>query len=846
MGNIRRKMTSKNTIRLLGFLIIIGLFYSCSSTKYLKENQFLLKDYKIHIDTNLVDKAELKSFAKQKPNRSILGWPLYVSLYNMVNPVKEANRDIKRQKKLDQKNEERLRKGKNPKKDPFYISRWWRNSVGEAPVFYNAHQIKVSSQSMKAYLKNLGYYHAMVSDSVHLKRKKQTAVIYYNFIVNKPHLISSFEPHISDQRIDSLLSHSPHIEYPKNKDLFNIYDLDNLRYNISEVLQNNGYYGFGPDQVGFVADTTKKNLSVDLKMELYQSNEKQDTIVPLKKAPIYRFKNISIINYPYDLEYIEKTNLKTTYYGKDSLAYHYYDELKFKPYLVDRRLDIYKDGIYKQSDVSRSIRSISGLGIFKSVHFKLNELKSIGNDSIRYLDAEIQLSPSTKQSYTIDLEGYTSSGSLGTGLKFSYQHRNLFKRAISFNASLNAKVERFNSDLENSSSILAYEYGISSSLKFPRFFSPFRLYKFNNKYFPNTLLNFNFTYKDRTEYIRQTGSLGFGYAWTTPSGIKHNLNPIDFYLTEFKDLEYRYLVYLIDKNLYDQYFDHAIPAGNYSIFYSNQRLNQIKDFFLVNMRVEFSGNLFTLANRVLDSPKTGSGDLYIKVIEAVAKESLADSLQQAFIENNRDSLNTYAPSYYTFTGLLYNQYFKSDIDLRYNWVFNKNNSLVFRFFGGLIVPYGNTNFSPVEKQYFVGGSNDLRAWYARSVGPGTYVLDEQTLQLLNYYQHGDIKLMANVELRHQILWRIKGALFADVGNIWNLYSNKNFPNGKFNVNNFYNQLALGAGYGLRFDFTFFVIRFDLAFKLYDPSINASNKWVYSQGDYYYKRPILNFGIGYPF
>jgi len=125
-------------------------------------------------------------------------------------------------------------------------------------------------------------------------------------------------------------------------------------------------------------------------------------------------------------------------------------------------------------------------------------------------------------------------------------------------------------------------------------------------------------------------------------------------------------------------------------------------------------------------------------------------------------------------------------------------------------------------------------------------MDEQTMQLRNYYQHGDIKLMGNIELRHQLLWRLKGAFFADIGNIWNLYSNESFPNGQFKFDQFYNQLAFGAGYGLRFDFTFFVIRFDLAFKLYDPSINSDNKWVYSQGNYYYKRPILNFGIGYPF
>lgn len=827
-------------------VILSSFFYSCSSTKYLKDGQYLLKDNKIHLDTNLIDKSEIKSYAKQKPNRRILGWSMYVSLYNMVNPKKEAQRDVKRQKRLEEKNKKRVAKGKNPKSDPFYLSRWWRNSVGEAPSIYNPYQIKESQENMKAYMRNLGYYHVKESDSTSIKKRKHNATVHYIFKLNQAYVINHFDADILDYRIDSIIKHSSKIHLPKKNELFNAYQLDDIRYNISEVLQNNGYYGFGPDQIGYVVDTIRKNKTVDLELKMYQPNENQDTITEMIKAPVYHFNKISVVNFPYDLEYINKNNIQTVFYGKDSIPYHYYKELIFKPQLVNRRLDVVKDSLYRQDEISRSIRSINGLGIFKSVHLKLNDSEKPGNDSIKYLDCEVQLSPAIKQSYSIDLEGYTSSGTIGTGLIFTYQHRNLFKKAISFNLSLNGKLERFNSDLENAQSVFAYEYGVNTNVKFPKFFSPFRLYKFNNKYFPNTLINFNYTFKDRTEYVRQTSSLGFGYAWSTPSGIKHNLNPIDFYLTDFKEIEYEYLDYLIDKNLYDQYFDHVIPAGNYSIFYSNQKLNQIKNFFLINMRVELAGNLFTLANKLLNSNKTGSGDLYIQVIEAVANQTLPDSLQQEFIEYYRDSLNTYAPSYYTFNDILYNQYLKSDVDLRYNWVFNKNNSLVVRFFGGLIIPYGNTDFSPVEKQYFIGGSNDNRAWYARSVGPGAYVLDDQTLQLRNYYQHGDIKLLGNIELRHQILWRLKGAVFADIGNIWNLNYNESFPDGQFKFNTFYKQLALGAGYGLRFDFTFFVIRFDLAFKIYDPSIDSDNKWVYSQGNYYYKRPVFNFGIGYPF
>lgn len=826
-------------------MAIVFIFSSCSSTKYLKDNQYLLKDNKVTLEEKSIDRSEVKNYAKQKSNRGLLGWPFYVSLYNMVNPDKEVERDLKREPKLLAKNKKRLAKGKKIKANPFYFSRWWRSSVGEAPVIYDAKTIPESMLSMSAYLRNQGYYYSNIIDSTQFDTDRKRATVYYTIEEGLPYKIARFKMNVKDRRVDSLIRANTLIEIPDTTSLFNAYDLDDLRYNISEYLQNNGYFGFGPEQIVYYADTLKDKKEALVEMTIYRAAPSADSSFNTDHIPAYKFKNISVINYPYNLEQINTLSLKTEYLGKDSIPFNYYNSLTFRPFLLQRRVDIRKDSLYRSEDISRSIRAINGLGIFRSVHFKITPSKVQNeNDSIKALDCEIQLSPTTKQSYTIDLEGYTSSGTIGTGLKFIYSHKNLFRRAIYLNLSLNGKVERFNA--ANSEANYAYEYGVNSTLRFPNFFSPFRLYKFNNRYFPNTIINANYTFKDRYDYIRQTSSASFGYAWSTPKGIKHNLNPIDFYLTEFKDIDFDYLQYLIDKNLYDQYFDHVIPAGNYSVFYTNQKINIPKNFFFVNLRVELAGNIFNVANQLFDSPKKGSGDLYIQVIEAIANAGVPDSLQQDFIEYYRDSLNTYGPSYYTFAGILYNQYFKTDLDLRYNWYWGSHLSLVTRFFGGIIVPYGNTDFSPIEKQYFVGGSNDLRAWYARSIGPGSYILDEQTLELKNYYQHGDIKLLANVELRHDILWRIKGALFADIGNVWTLYNNSSFPTGQFKFNQFYKQVAFGIGYGLRFDFDFFILRFDLAFKIHDPSIDGPTKWVYRQGNSYYKRPILNFGIGFPF
>ncbi|NOR87271.1 MAG: BamA/TamA family outer membrane protein [Bacteroidales bacterium] len=845
---LKIKNSSSTNYKFYSLFLSFLFFYSCSPTKYLNDNQYILKENKIVLEEKSIDKSEIKVYSKQKPNRSILGYPLYIALYNMVDPSKEAKRDVKRAQELKEKNEKRQIKGKKLKTKPFYLSSWWRSSVGEAPVIFDAFAINDSKVDMNAYLRNLGYYESSISDTVHYNKDKKKVEVEYVIYEGKPYKINQFIKNITDTRVDSLISLPINNFSLDTAALFNAYKLDEMRYSISDYLQNNGYYGFGPDQVVFYADTNQSKHLVDMEMELFNSSIENDSTISEPYFPIYYFNEISIKNYPYQLSIMKEKEIQTTKYGADSVKFNYYDKLNFKPYLLHRRVDIRSDSIFRQKDIARSIRAINGLGIFKSVHFKINPAENFSADTIiKYIDCEIQLSPATKQSYTIDLEGYTSSGTVGTGLKFTYVHKNIFKRAIYFNLSLNGKVEKFTSDINASTgSMYAYEYGVNTTLRFPNFFSPFRLYKFNNTFFPNTLINVNYTFKDRSEYVRQTTSLAFGYSWSTPKGIKHNLNPIDFYLTEFQDIQYDYLQYLIDKNLYDQYFDHVIPAGNYSIFYSNQKINSLQNFFLVNMKFELAGNLFSIGNQLFDTQKTGSGDLYIKVIEAYAYEYVPDSLQQDYIEDTRDSLNTYAPSYYTFVGLLYNQYLKTDIDLRQNWFIGEHMSFIARFFGGIIFPYGNTQFSPIEKQYFVGGSNDLRAWWARSIGPGSYILDDQTRQLKNYYQNGDIKLLANFELRHNIMWRINGALFADIGNIWNIYQNPSFPDGEFKFDTFYQQMGLGIGYGLRFDFSFFIIRFDLAFKLRDPSINSNNKWVYSQGDSYYKKPILNFGIGYPF
>jgi len=200
---------------------------------------------------------------------------------------------------------------------------------------------------------------------------------------------------------------------------------------------------------------------------------------------------------------------------------------------------------------------------------------------------------------------------------------------------------------------------------------------------------------------------------------------------------------------------------------------------------------------------------------------------------------------YSFFDIPYSQYMMADMDLRYNRIFNESNRLVFRVYSGVGYPYGNASALPFEKKYFSGGSNGIRAWQVRSLGPGSYVLPDE-LKSRYPNQLGDIKLEANAEYRFDLFWQLNGALFLDAGNIWAISTADEREGAIFKANSFYKELAVGTGFGLRLDLSFVIIRLDLGAKLRDPGFNQGPAWLPKYDSYLREGLVLNFAIGYPF
>jgi outer membrane protein assembly factor BamA len=238
--------------------------------------------------------------------------------------------------------------------------------------------------------------------------------------------------------------------------------------------------------------------------------------------------------------------------------------------------------------------------------------------------------------------------------------------------------------------------------------------------------------------------------------------------------------------------------------YNGQELNKKKDFSYFRFNIEVAGNLLYLTNNLSQSPK--------------------------------NDLNQY-----TIFGIPYAQYVRTDIDFKKYHYFSENKVLVFRAFGGIGIPYGNSSGLPYEKSFFSGGNNNHRAWELRELGPGSSIIDQSQLR---YDRSGDIQLGANFEYRFSILGPIEGATFVDIGNVWTLYNQKDMQGGQFQFYRFYKELATGAGFGIRLNLQFLIIRFDFAIKVWDPSKPINERWVIPQTKF--SDINMNFGIGYPF
>lgn len=771
---------NSNIHRLGLFIILITiLFASCSPVKYVPEDKYLLDRYRIKVKDGNVKKEEIKNYVRQKPNKRILGIRFHLWLYNLSRKDKEKG-----------------------------INNWFR-TIGEEPVIYDQFLSNKSIDLLKSYLDNKGYYNSIVKDTVQLKRKR--ARILYKIQVKKPYKIKSINYSCNDTNMapDVLPDTLNSLIIPGSN-----FDLDLLqdeRKRIETNLKNKGYYRFNKDFISFQADSSAKSLKVDLKMNIneFQKRDAANDIVKTshKKYIIHKvfvFTNFDQKEALSENDYYNR-DLDTTFI--DGIYFVSKGEDRLNRRVILQSNFIQQGDYYSLNNANKSYKHLNSLRLFKIINIQFNVIDSLDNDSLNigYLNCNIQLTKYFLQSYTIELQGTNSYGNIGIGGNFLYQHRSLFGGAEITDFRINGAIEAI--DEQNiAGNYYTTELGANVTVSIPKFILPiFKGERFSKKYSPKTQISGGYNFQDRIDYRRSIANMSYGYIWDGNKYLKHSIKLLElnavtlpYATTEFKN-------YIDSTYLKSSYDNHLISVTNYSVVFNNQDLKKVRDFYFLRLNSEISGNILSGISELSNATKNENG------------------------------------SYEVF-GIPFSQYTKFDIDLRYYDIIDNSNTVAYRLFGGLGIPYGNSSSLPFEKMYFSGGANSIRAWNVRDLGPGSYSGGSIT-RFPN--QTGDIKLEANIEYRFKMFWVIEGALFIDAGNVWNLNSDE-FEGGLFRRDQFYKEFAVGSGVGTRFDFSFFIFRLDLGVKLRDPARTDGERWIPMQDLTWKDDVTINIGIGYPF
>jgi outer membrane protein assembly factor BamA len=364
----------------------------------------------------------------------------------------------------------------------------------------------------------------------------------------------------------------------------------------------------------------------------------------------------------------------------------------------------------------------------------------------------------------------------------------------------------------------SYEAGARAELELPKFAAPFKLENVSSSFVPKTRIVLGLHLQDRIQYYQLFSvDASFGYNWRESIATEHSLNPLAIAVAHLANTTPKFDDLLNINPLLRKSFEEQFIIGQtYTFTYNDQLVKERKNHLYFKGSVDLSGNLLSL-------------------------------VQSLFLPYKA------APeSPYRIFGTPYSQYYKFDIDVRqyYNTI-DQTSSLASRFIAGIGIPYGNSTTLPYVKQFYAGGSNSVRAFAARGLGPGSYKIPDSSASRIFIDQTGDIKLEANTEYRFPITGILKGAVFLDAGNIWLLKEDPNRPGSAFNSGTFLNEIAVGTGFGVRLDLSFFILRFDLAFPLRVPSLPVSDRWVINKinfGDPSWRKNnlALNVAIGYPY
>ncbi|AZI55043.1 hypothetical protein EIB75_07210 [Epilithonimonas vandammei] len=774
------KIRFQQHIRQVLFFGTLGFAFSCSNTKYLKEGEMLYTGAEVKIENDSLSKkskkalkSELEDNLTPKPNSSFLGLRPKLFFYNIA---------------------------KEPKKEKGF-NYWLKYKIGEKPVLLSDVDREFNKDIIVNYSENKGYFNAKATYDTVSKNKK--AQVIYTLRPGNQYLINKVKFQNDSIPVTEEIVKVSDKTLLKEGNPFDLGVIKSERERIDNQLKQKGFYYFHPDNLIIQADSTvTKNHKVELNVKLKENTpdlaKQQFTIDKVIVFPNYNIRDVKDgkYNIPMDSDSLAK-------YAHNDI-YVIDPEQKFKPKIFDRALYFKKGDLYNRADHNLTLNRLINLGVFK---FVKNEF--VISDSLNHkFDTYYLLTPRQIQSLRLEALGRTNSANYaGSELNLNWTHRNLFRGAEQFKASVYGAFDVQIGGPKDAKNL--FRAGANAQLSIPRIVAPFR-FNSSSAFVPRTNISIGYEFQNRTEYYTlNTFSGSFGYLWKENVRKEHDLKIID-------------ITYVTPANvtpLYD-----SISAKSQAL----QRVVQKQLIFGPTYSYTYTNTMLPKKNTIYYK---GTLDLAGNLTGLFSGANVKDGKQKSIF------------------GVPFSQYAKMEHDFRFYHKLGDKSSFASRFIGGIAYPYGNSDNIPFSKQFFSGGSNSIRAFRARTLGPGSF--DPRTIKQGYYFdQSGDIKLELNAEYRANIYKFLNVAFFADAGNIWLVNDDIQRPGAKFS-SDFLSEIAVGAGFGLRLDFSILILRLDLAMPFRVPYYEKGDRWTFDKinfGNSSWRRDnlILNIAIGYPF
>jgi outer membrane protein assembly factor BamA len=847
----------KNSITKISLFIVIGLIIlGCNSTKRVPDGKNLLTQNDIYVDHKKNNLEDVYNQLYQKQNSSLLGYRLRLNIYNLAKPksdslfkvkmIQHPNRYYHKAFWLSKKQVKRL--GESflySGKDNFL------RKTGEAPVILDTASTHKSLKRLKSYYFNKGYFDVTTQykiDSIALKKIKLT----YDIALGKPYILDSIKTYIASPALDSIFQLKKKNSLIKTGKRFETKDFDEERKRITEDFRDNGAFRFQQNYVTYNIDTIIKTHQAKIDLVIDDESVRVDDSLKTVPFQLYKISKVNIFTDHSTTNPNAKITDSTTY--KDFTLYSS-SKLKYRPKSITDGVFVLKGNYFSDTKTTLTSKYLSNLKVFNYPLIQYIEDKTQKNSLI----ANVYLTPRKKYTWGYSND-FTHSNIQDFGITGNtfLAIRNVFNGAETFDLGFRGNIGS-SKDLANPNNTFfnISEIGVDANLNFPRLFLPFK----TDRIIPKTMIPFT---KFSVGYAKQTNigldkqnfTSSLTYNWTPKKNTNFkfdlfniqfvkNLNPSNYfniYKSSYNTINTIAQNYTINPSYLDAYGNLIIEGG--VVGFANDAVNdsslgvsaadQKSILSIIERRGRLTENNLIFASS-LSYSKTSQRDMSDNDFYSIkTKIESAGNILSLFASAAKQLKNQNGAN--TIFEVEFSQYVKTEFEYIKHWDLTRKKVLATKAFFGIAIPYGNSTSIPFSRSYFGGGTNDNRAWQSYSLGPGgsNSILD---------FNEANMKLTFSTELRFNIFQQLNGALFTDVGNIWNVLDNTTYEPSIFRGVKSLENIAVGSGFGFRYDFSFFIVRLDFGFKTYNPANITTDKWFKEMR---FDKSVLNIGINYPF